>query len=95
MAEPSKFRFVSYTRDLSVEKDKFKQLNRLISGARQSGDVDAVVVASPEVLGDTYEELVANLNKLAGAELAVVIVPPPVEEEDHEDEGDDVDEDES
>ncbi len=89
MAEPSKFRFVSYTRDMSAQKDKFKQLNRLINGARQTGDVDAVVVASPEVLGDTYDELVANLNKLAGAELALVIVPPPADED--EDEGGDED----
>lgn len=89
MAEPSKFRFVSYTRDMSVQKDKFKQLNRLVNGARQTGDVDAVVVASPEVLGDTYEELVDNLNKLAGAELALVIVPPPAEEDEDDDDDDD------
>ena len=59
-----------------MKTDKFKELDRLVREAQTKGDVDAVLVASPQVLGDTYEELVANLNKLAGAELAVVIVPP-------------------
>ena len=75
MAE-QKFRFVSYSRDRTVKADKFKQLDRLVGEAKLKGDVDAVVVESPQVLGDTYDELLANLNKLAQAELAVVIVPP-------------------
>lgn len=76
MAEQNKFRFASYARDMTLQMDKFKQLDRLVSKAKTKGDVDAVVVASPQVLGDTYDELVANLNKLADAELAVVVVPP-------------------
>ena len=76
MAEQNKFRFVSYARDMKVQADKFKQLDRLVTEAKAKGEVDAVIVASPQVLGDTYDELVANLNKLADAELAVVIVPP-------------------
>jgi len=72
----SKFRFVSYARDMTLDTDKFKELDRLVMEAKAKGEVDAVIVASPQVLGDTYEELVANLNKLAEAELAVVIVPP-------------------
>ena len=76
MAEATKFRFVSYARDLGLRADKFKELDKLVTDAKKKGDVDAVIVASPQVLGDDYEELVANLNKLADAELAVVIVPP-------------------
>ena len=76
MAEQKKFRFVSYARDMKVQTDKFKQLDRLVTEATAKGEVDAVIVASPQVLGDTYDELVANLNKLAAAELAVAIVPP-------------------
>ncbi len=76
MAEQHKFRFVSYARDMKVMTDKFRQFDQLIGIARDKGEFDAVVVASPQVLGDTYDELVENLNKLANAELAVVIVPP-------------------
>ena len=36
---------------------------------------DAVLVQSPQILGDSYGELVANLDKLAGVGLAVVVVP--------------------
>jgi hypothetical protein len=61
---------------MALKSDKFKELDRLVSDAKKKGDVDAVVVASPQVLGDDYGELVANLNKLADAELAVVVVPP-------------------
>ena len=77
MAEQNKFRFVSYARDMTVKADKFKTLDALVNDAKAKGDLDAVVVASPQVLGDTYEELVANLNKLASAELALVIVAAP------------------
>lgn len=81
MAGHSKFRFVSYARDMTLEADKFKELDRLVREAKTRQDVDAVVVASPQVLGDTYEELIANLNKLADAELAVVVVPPRVRDQ--------------
>jgi hypothetical protein len=36
----------------------------------------SVIVESPQALGDTYEELVANLDALASAELLLSIVPP-------------------
>ncbi len=61
---------------MTLDTDKFEEFERLISNVKDKRDVHAVVVESPQVLGDTYEELVANLNKLAGAELAVVFVPP-------------------
>jgi hypothetical protein len=35
---------------------------------------DAVFVAAPEVLGDTYEDLVMNLDIIARHKLAVIIV---------------------
>ena len=38
--------------------------------------LQAVIVASPEVLGDNYEELVHNLNRLAEHNLMLQIVPP-------------------
>jgi hypothetical protein len=54
---------------------KFATFIRMIDGATAS-KIDCVVVHSPQVLGDTYEEIVESLNRLAGAQLAVAIVPP-------------------
>jgi hypothetical protein len=70
-----KLRVVSYARDLSLTTDKFAQFRVLLRDARKDG-ADAVAVASPQVLGDSYDELVANLNNLAAANLLLVIVPP-------------------
>jgi anaerobic glycerol-3-phosphate dehydrogenase len=65
---------VSYVRDMTVASDKFAAFDRLCREARPSG-AEAVLVTGPEVLGDDYAELVANLNKLADADLPLVIVP--------------------
>ncbi|HEV7302408.1 MAG TPA: hypothetical protein VGN72_23920 [Tepidisphaeraceae bacterium] len=67
-------RAASYTRDLSVTTDKFAELDRLCRGTPRN-KVDAIIVAAPQVLGDTYEELIQNLNKVAQADLALIIVP--------------------
>lgn len=53
---------------------KFRELDRVIQDARRT-KVDAIMVAKPEVLGDTYEELCTNLNKLADAKLGLIIRP--------------------
>ena len=68
-------RMVTYTRDPNVSTDKFAALATLIAEAKKS-NMFAVLVQSPQTLGDTYEELVANLDALAAADLAVMIVPP-------------------
>ena len=39
-------------------------------------EADAIVVAFPEVLGDTYSELIVNLGKLAVHGQALVVVGP-------------------
>ena len=41
-----------------------------------ASEADAIVVAFPEVLGDTYSELIINLGKLAEHDKAFVIVGP-------------------
>ena len=56
-------------------EENYSVLNRLCREAKQKG-ADAVLIHHPEVLGDNYEELVTNLNKLAQAGLALKIVPP-------------------
>jgi hypothetical protein len=57
------------------ESDKFAGLDELIGDAKKLG-VDFVIVHSPLVLGDTYSELVTNLDKIAAADLKLMIVPP-------------------
>lgn len=59
---------------MSIREDKFVELDRLCREARKNR-IDAIIVANPEILGDDYKELVANLNKIAQAELAIIIVP--------------------
>ena len=67
-------RAVSYARDMSVKTNKFVEFDRLIREAKELA-ADTVLVQSPQVLGDNYDELIDNLTKLANAELALVIVP--------------------
>jgi hypothetical protein len=55
--------------------EKFAGLEQLISESGTNG-VKAVMIHAPQVLGDTYDEMIVNLNRVAEAELAVVIVPP-------------------
>jgi protein required for attachment to host cells len=50
---------------------KFADFVRLCR--EQQGQV--VIIAAPQVLGDTYEELVESLNRIADAEIKLNIVP--------------------
>jgi hypothetical protein len=68
-------RMLVYARDLSATQDKFAGLAALIDKARRE-NMFAVMVESPQVLGDTYDELVTNLDALAAADLSIMIVPP-------------------
>ena len=69
----SELRVVSYVRDLNIRKDKFTEFDRMIRDSM--GKADAIAVSAPEVLGDTFEELVTNLRKLANAEFMLIVVP--------------------
>jgi anaerobic glycerol-3-phosphate dehydrogenase len=71
-----KLRAVSYARDFSVTSNKFVKFDKLVQSARKD-QAEAVIVALPQVLGDSYDELLVNLNKLALANLLLAIVPPP------------------
>ena len=53
---------------------KFADFIRLCSEAKDKG-IGEVLVASPFDLGDTYEELIESLLRLARAELRLHIVP--------------------
>ena len=70
-------RAVSYARDMKLTRnlpyrEKFSTFMQLCEDAK-SGSFVAVLVAFPEVLGDTYDELVANLCRASEAGLTIVI----------------------
>lgn len=71
----SKARIVAYVRDFNLKTNKFDQLDALIKQASSMG-VAGVLIQSPQVLGDTYDELIANMNAISAANLAIVVVPP-------------------
>jgi hypothetical protein len=58
---------------MSYEKE-FAGLLRLCDDAKH-GKIDVVVIHHPEVLGDTYEEIVESLNRIADAGLKIAIPP--------------------
>jgi hypothetical protein len=71
---------VNYARDVEKTKNlpyerKFATLLSLCKDAA-SGKFDAVIVAYPEALGDSYEELKINLSLLANAGLLVALAGP-------------------
>jgi len=55
--------------------EKFAALNRLCQEA-VSKNANKIMILNPEVLGDNYEELIHNLNKIAEAGLALLVLPP-------------------
>ena len=62
-------------RESEMER-KFAEFDRMLAEAKKNG-VQAVMVPTPQTLGDDYEELIRNLTKLQDAELSLVIVPRP------------------
>ena len=58
----------------AVAEDKWEGFYTMLETAKDKADL--LVVAFPEVLGDTYEELVANLSAMASHGLRLAIVPP-------------------
>lgn len=53
---------------------KFADFIRMCDEAK-ANKVETVVVASPYVLGDNYEEIVESLHRVADAELKLLIAP--------------------
>ena len=54
--------------------EKYSGLDKLCRDAKSQG-LDLIVIHHPQVLGDNYEELIENLEKIAQGGLAVRIVP--------------------
>lgn len=58
-----------------THQEKFKNLIRLCERAKKDG-AEYLLIAWPEVLGDTYKEVVASLGSIAQAGLALRIAHP-------------------
>jgi hypothetical protein len=59
---------------MTYDEKKFKNFNKLLRD-RAKKEIDVLMVSHPETLGDDYEELVENLNRLSDSRLKLVIVP--------------------
>ena len=73
-----KDRVISYTRDLEANKvapyeTKFAGLIRALAEAK-AGGCDCLLIAEPSIIGDTHEEMVESLSRLAEADVALRIV---------------------
>ena len=60
---------------LSMDVEKFGPLIELVDHAQADPLVDAVLVNFPEMLGDTYEEIIMSLEVIAQAGLFLRIIP--------------------
>lgn len=56
---------------MTYDEEKFKEFNRMLKC-----DAEVVFIHHPQVLGDTYEELCENLNRLARAGKNLTILSP-------------------
>jgi hypothetical protein len=76
--------FLTYWRDRSLTSNKFDALDSVIDdftnkrrfGVIPAEHIQGIIVSTPDVLGDTYEELIANLDKLARAGLLLKMDRP-------------------
>ncbi len=60
--------------DPDAYENKFAEFLRMIRESKEAG-IEAVMIPSPQTLGDNYEEMTESLGRLADAGLALVIVP--------------------
>jgi hypothetical protein len=69
------FRDIDATRRLPYE-DKFAGFLKICAQAERRG-FQVLIVASPEILGDDYEELVANLRRCSSVGMMVAVAEGP------------------
>jgi hypothetical protein len=55
-------------------EEKFQTFIRMCSDTKEQG-AGAVLISQPEILGDTYAEMVESLHRLSEADLMLRIVP--------------------
>ena len=52
-----------------------QKLKRFIEMCQQAKRDDVVTVATPRALGDSYDEIIESLNRLADSEAMLLIIP--------------------
>lgn len=57
---------------MTYDEAKFREFNRMLDDVKDR-DIEIIAVAWPEILGDTYEEIVENLARVADAGKKVAI----------------------
>ena len=58
-----------------IYETKFADFIRICRDAKRSG-LKEIVVAHPSVIGDSYEEVIESLSRLAAAGLRLAVVQP-------------------
>jgi hypothetical protein len=70
---------IAYTRNEETRNQnapyeiKFGGWIRAVADAK-AGGIDSIIISDPWVIGDTYEEIVKSLSRLAGSGVALEIV---------------------
>lgn len=59
---------------MAYDEEKFSGFSQMLQEAKAQ-KWDGVLMHNPELLGDDYDEVVENLNRLADAGLALRILP--------------------
>ena len=57
---------------MPYDERKFEQFNKMLKDIKE-GDVDMIIIAWPDVLGEDYEEVIENLSRIAECDLPLVI----------------------
>lgn len=58
--------------EISDYETKFSEFVKLCNTSEKG---TAIMIAEPEILGDSYDEIVESLNRMSDAELCLAIVP--------------------
>lgn len=64
----------------TASKSKYKKFLKRLQDAKGNG-VTLIVIKEPEELGDTLEEMIESLNRLAAMDFNLAILPKEVREE--------------
>jgi hypothetical protein len=78
MAQPKAVIFARKFKPLQIaamDAGKWGKFYECLKDAMKNG-VEFLMVHSPEVLGDTYEEMITNLSAIASHNLKLIVIPP-------------------
>lgn len=74
-----KYYYICHKLKNKIMEEKFAEFDEMLELFKKKHKNDknapALLIHHPEVLGDNYDELVQNLNKLADAKMTLMIIP--------------------